>query len=32
MYLPIAFVAAFYVFVMVLYLLTTKSRVLAGQG
>jgi L-asparagine transporter-like permease len=31
MYLPIGFVAAFYVFVMVLYLLTAKSRVLAGQ-
>ena len=31
MYLPIGFVAGFYAFVMVLYLLTAKSRVLAGQ-
>jgi L-asparagine transporter-like permease len=31
MYLPIGFVAGFYAFVMVLYLLTAKSRMLAGQ-
>ncbi len=31
MYLPIGFVAAFYVFVMVLYVLSANSRVLAAQ-
>jgi AAT family amino acid transporter/D-serine/D-alanine/glycine transporter len=32
MYLSIGFVAAFYAFAMVLYVLTAKSRVSAGQG